>query len=64
MSRSNMVLGRLVGEISRQLAESPAVAKAADVCAIGGHIDRALINLPKIEELIYFAVHLLMRRRL
>jgi hypothetical protein len=59
MSHSNMVLGRLIGEISSQLAEAHVIAKAADVCAAEGQIDRALMISLDIEELIHSANHLL-----
>jgi hypothetical protein len=59
MSHSNMVLGRLLGEIQSQLAEANAIAKAADVCAADGQIERALTISLDIEELIHSADHLL-----
>ena len=59
MSHSNMVLGKLIEEISSRLPEAHAIAKAADVCAAQGQIDRALMISPDIEELIHSADHLL-----
>ena len=64
MSHSNMVLGKLIEEISTRRAEAHAIAKAADVCAAQGQIDRALMISPDIEELIHSADHLLRRRPL
>ena len=59
MSHSNMVLGRLIGEIREQLGEAHAIAKAADICAGEGQIERAIAISLDIEELIHSADHLL-----
>ena len=59
MSQSNMVLGKLIEEISSWRAEAHAIAKAADMCTAQGQIDCALMISPDIEELIHSADHLL-----
>lgn len=59
MSHSNMVLSRLIGEIREQLGEAHAIAKAADVRAEDGQIERAIAISLDIEESIHSADHLL-----
>jgi hypothetical protein len=59
MSHSNMVVGRLIGEIEGQLAEAHTIAKSANTCAVNGRVDRALTISLGIEELIRAADNLL-----
>ena len=50
MSHSNMVLGKLIEEISSWRAEVHAIARAADVFAAQGQIDRTLITSPELRS--------------
>ena len=59
MSHSNMAVVQILGEVSSQIGEAHSIAKAADLCAKDGQVERALEISLDLEVLLHDANHLL-----
>jgi hypothetical protein len=58
MSQSNMAVVQILSEVRAQIGEAHSIAKAADLCAKDGQVDRAFEIALDLDELLHSANHL------
>ena len=59
MSHSNIAIVQILSEVRAHIGEAHSIAKAADLCARDGQVDRAFEIALDLDELLHSANHLI-----